>query len=444
MLNPVTIAKGLYQAARHPVDTGAAMLGAQGEQFGQAKDALSQGRNWEAAGHGAAAVLPILGPMAAGAGEEIAATGDIARGIGKGIGLAAPIVGVKPLVRGARAVLSPAAREATAAGLETGAASRVADVMAPKVGANKTRFGNRAESVAPALTKDLATDGAPLTREGLHDQVRAKLAEAETGLDAAAAARNPKEVIHTAPVVRGLRAQRATLEAQTHRIGPFKAGADVVPGPNAGRVAEIDRAIGEVEALGPVANYEALRRIRQAYDGPAKAVYSPSMTADYLKAQGSKLGAADVTGVIREQLAKMDPATAEANGTYSLYRTANDVLEATREVERTRPRVGRQIMARLTGVVFGGQQAGAAGAAAGYLGGPLLDSALSSGFTTKLKTAQIMQRMATAIRDGDVARVNSLTTVLQRAIRTAAPLQAAKATSPSESRIDTTPLPVGP
>src|SRR5207247_10371873 len=120
--------------------------------------------------------------------------------------------------------------------------------------------------------------------------------------------------------------------------GPL--GADVVPGPNAARVAVIDQAVDELRQLGPEARYEPIRRIRQAYDSQAKTVYSPSVTADYLKAHGGKLGAADGTGTLREGLARWDPKTAAANSQYSLYRTANDVLEATAEVERTRPKVG--------------------------------------------------------------------------------------------------------
>src|SRR5438034_57501 len=51
MLNPVTMASGLYQAVRHPIDTGTAIVGQMGEQLGQAKDAYQYGRYSEAAGH---------------------------------------------------------------------------------------------------------------------------------------------------------------------------------------------------------------------------------------------------------------------------------------------------------------------------------------------------------------------------------------------------------
>jgi hypothetical protein len=90
MLNPVTMVKGLYGAVRHPIDTGTALVGAQIDQARKAKTAFGEGRYSEAVGHGGAAVLPLLGPAAAAAGEQMG-TGDVAGGLGKGVGLLAPV-----------------------------------------------------------------------------------------------------------------------------------------------------------------------------------------------------------------------------------------------------------------------------------------------------------------------------------------------------------------
>lgn len=450
MLNPITAAQGIYNAVRHPLDTGAAILQAQGEQFGKAGDAFREGRYSEAIGHGAAGVVPLVGPAAAAAGEQIG-SGDVAGGLGAAAGMLIPVgapAALRGAVRGTRAVMSPTARAAAATSLEQSAAGRVADVISPKVGANKTRFGNKAEGVAPQLAKDLAEDGAPWTREGFHAQVGERLTAAEQGLDAASDARLSARTFETKPLIDALLEKRRALTAEAvegsrpiptvHGPGGVPTpsgmtrnvssgqmqrtltkegrplGEDVVPGPNAGRVAVLDQAIDELRQLGPVTRYEPIRRIRQSYDGPAKAVYSPSMTADYLKAQGGKLGAADVTGTLRDTLAKWDPETAAANADYSLYRTADDVLEATREVERTRPRVGRVIAARVFGTVTGGQLGGAAGAAMGYVGAPLLDAGAAMGLTTKLKIAGLQQQLANAIRGGHVEHAMSLTEKLAR------------------------------
>lgn len=492
-LNPVTIASGLYQAVTNPIDTVMAAGGQMGEQWGKAGEAFQQGRYGEAVARGAAGTIPLLGPAAAQTGDYIAETGDVAGGIGRGAALVAPVPATRAAgaaIRGTRAAVQRVgATERVASGLEAGARSRVADVMAPKVGPNKIRIGNDAARVAPKIADDLAADGAPMSRSGLATQVESKLAEAEAGLDAAADARMAARPIETQAIVDALLEKRrqltseavegshryATLEGQPARgaraPGEFRAsgtvgtadvpptqrgyrtldegaftegpqqagvplGSDVVPGPNAARVAVIDQAIREIQQLGDVARYEPLRRIRQAYDGPAKAVYSPSVTADYLKAQGGKLGAADVTGVLRDVLAKADPETATANAAYSTYRTASDVLKAAEEVERTRPKVGRAIMARLAGALVGSQQ-GAAGAIVGYSGGPLIDSLVNAGATTQLQTAALMQRLANVVRSGDLAAVESVLGKL-RALHVNARRAATVPTSPSEPQSQTT------
>lgn len=89
MLNPITMVKGVAQAIAHPIDTGAALLSAQAGEGKKALNDVRSGRYIEAIGHGAAAALPLLGPAAAAAGEQIA-SGDIAGGLGKGAGLIAP------------------------------------------------------------------------------------------------------------------------------------------------------------------------------------------------------------------------------------------------------------------------------------------------------------------------------------------------------------------
>lgn len=469
-VNPVTMVKGLAQAVAHPIDTAGAIAGAHKRQFQKAGTAFTEGRYSEAVGHGLAGVLPLVGPAAADVGEQIA-SGDIAGGAGAATGLVASVLGVRPIARGgvnaARRVAPSGALDRAATFLEKGAAERIADVMSPRVGPNKTRFGNMAEKVAPTLAEDASL--AALSREGFHAKIGERRALAEQALDAAADARVAARTFETRPLIdallekrreltseavradrpmpvyegRAARAARTPDEFSTsgdirvddipaHRRGfrtldeepgrfarePERVGApvgqDVVPGPNAARVAVLDQAIAELRRLGPVARYEPIRVMRQAYDGPAKAVYSPAVTADFLKAQGGKLGAADVTGVLREHLAKWDPQTAVANAEYSLYRTADDVLEATREIERVRPKVGRQIAARFGGAVAGGQAAGAAGAVTGYVLGPVVEMALSSGLTTKLHTARLMSTLAKAIRNGTPKQVDSVLLQLRR------------------------------
>ena len=211
MLNPITMAQGVYQAARHPLDTGQAILQAQGAQFDKAAQAFQQGRMVEGAGYGMAGIVPIIGPLAAETGEQIA-SGDVAGGAGKAAGILAPI-GAVQAARTARATIPAGTRARVASSLERGAAERVTDVMAPTVGPNKVRFGNQADRVAPDVARTLASEGAPLTREGLHTTVQTKLAEAEAALEAASQARNPNAVIHTRPILRDLEQRKAQVTA---------------------------------------------------------------------------------------------------------------------------------------------------------------------------------------------------------------------------------------
>ncbi len=90
-LNPISIVSGITQAVAHPLDTAKAQWDALEAERGKAYDLAKQGRYSEAVGHFAAGVLPLIGPPAAHAGERIA-SGDVAGGLGEGVGLIAPAV----------------------------------------------------------------------------------------------------------------------------------------------------------------------------------------------------------------------------------------------------------------------------------------------------------------------------------------------------------------
>jgi hypothetical protein len=467
MLNPVEMAKGAYQAVRHPIDTGTAVVGAMGDQWSQGIEQAKQGRVLESLGHMAAGSIPMVGPAAAHVGEQIA-QGDVAGGLGATAGLLAPF-GVKPAVQTARTLTPKGLRATIAEAMEAKAGRNYTETMAPTVGRNKTRFGTMANEVGPELAKN--PDMAAWSREGLHGKVKQGLDSATQQLDEAADANLATASIETKPIVEGLKAARQKLVAEaidadfpdrqvTSRtsqildadgrpavVSEAKAkaiGKDVEPSPNAARIAALDKVIAEVEQLGPIARYDSLRRIRQAWDGPAKQTYIPSPTADLLTLKGGSRGAADATGVLRENLGKASPKMAQANEAYHLHKTANEVLDATAEVERTRPKVGRAIMARLTGSVVGGQSAGTTGALAGYVLGPVVDAAAAGAPTIRLQTAQLMTRLAKVIRTGDVEQAGTIITKLERlaksgqsAVNVAQQLSPASAAGPRDRPAET-------
>lgn len=461
---------GPIQALTHPLDSISLLWDAikdaslrQGSKAAEAVRATRDepttqgklGRTVEAIGHSTAAVVPILGPAAAQAGEQIGA-GNYGEGVGEALGLLAPTLaphgaGAVKTVAGAikkpLAAASESLRTTVADAAARGVERRLVDVAAPKTGANKVRFGNDVARVAPTLAREPGLGAG--SRTGLQSKVESRLADAESALDDAANARLSARTFPTKPIIDGLLAKRKALTAETvegsgvrpgtldglvdtskpgasgkefGRVPPTSVtertgapiGTDVVPGPNATRVAEIDRAISEIKQLGPVARYEPLRRIREAYDGPAKAVYSPSMTADFLKAQGGKMGAADVTGVLREHLANMDPKTAAANADYTLFRRAADALKASEETERVRPNMFRKTMGRVAGASTGGATGGTAGAVAGVLTADFLDALGRSGLTTKIQTARLLATLEDAIRGNKTAQVDLILDKLRR------------------------------
>lgn len=101
-VNPLPALEMLYDAQRGMFggDVDAALRSgqrlrgmgtAQVEQFKKAKDAYDQGRISEAVGHTVAGALPLMGPAAASAGEQIG-SGDVAGGLGTAAGILGGVV----------------------------------------------------------------------------------------------------------------------------------------------------------------------------------------------------------------------------------------------------------------------------------------------------------------------------------------------------------------
>lgn len=103
-VNPIP---GIKQLVAHPIDTAKNLVNAQGDQFREASHDLHDtrempsvaGRLSSAFGHTVAGLLPLVGPAAAEAGEQIG-NGDVAGGLGHGMGLIANVAAVPELVKG--------------------------------------------------------------------------------------------------------------------------------------------------------------------------------------------------------------------------------------------------------------------------------------------------------------------------------------------------------
>lgn len=459
-LNPVTMVEGAYNAVRHPIDTAGSILQDNLQQLKQAGSDFQQGRYSEAVGHGAAGLLPVIGPAAARAGERIG-SGDVAGGLGEGAGLLAPFAagpamkaagaGARGAVAAARAVPAGAdAMDAVAALADRASTNRIVDVGGPKVGPNKLRLNNKLADVAPQLARD--PDLSALSRQGLQAKVAAKLEEATANLDGASDSRLVSQQVKTAPLVAALDAKIADLTASpaegtaisrqpitvngkpattwTNPDGPI--GQKVEPGPNRAQIGTLKQIRDEVAQLGPVAPYEAVRRIRQAWDQVAKVKYSPAMSPDFLAKQGEATAAMKGTGAIRDALSAADPQTATANAQYSLYKTANDVLQATEETERARPRVLRGIVARTGGAMVGAESGGAIGAGVGVLLGTVVERVADLGVTAKIVVARKLASVADLLRGGNVQQAEATLRSIGRGL----PGRAAKIVGPMGQETD--------
>jgi hypothetical protein len=332
-------------------------------------------------------------------------------------------------------MIPEARRLAMADALDTSAEGKFVRAVSPQVGAQKGRFASMAAKAAPDALRDPNLNA--VTQQGFWKKVGAGLDEAGSALDEAQNARNPHAPVDTAPIVKALKARRAELVAepfQADSITPKESfgpavvtrdgpkivtespvvksgqplGQSVVPEPRNPRVATLDKMISEVEALGPVAPYKSLWKIRDAWDEVAKMRFSPVPADDFAAAaaRGRSAGAFEGTSVLRNHLAQADPATAAANGPYSLYAGLNQVGDALEAAERVRPNRGAGIVkAGATAIAEG--MGGTPAAIKTWLMASAIDAASKSGVTMQIAVARSMVRMADALRRGNVPLARS-------------------------------------
>ena len=392
MLNPVTAVTGLASAAASPWETGKALIGAQLEQGGKAVDAFREGRYSEAAGHAGAAALPVLGPIAANIGEGIAENGDIAGGLGRATGIAAPILGARAAVSKANAVGAKTGAAVKAA-LDPGAATVDAVRWALKQGVPvdaATATGNRVVRGAKAAAdsslggavagskaaKMRAESMAKLGRKLAKDADPSGMATAETA--GASVADAIEGVVRTSageqsdayarafekadPVV-DLASKRAALKPVLDRLmkkkeltgqlmgdeGRAAVALDaLVNGPDAAPLSAVDAALGDVKAM---ARGAAMPELRTSGQGAAAAAVRE--IEDAVQAAAKDAGIWDDLRAGRDAtIAKwtaaetLDKLKAEPVGTFrALTQSGDAAIDKLREVKALAPgempRIGR-------------------------------------------------------------------------------------------------------
>lgn len=334
-LNPITMAQGLYNTVRHPIETGKAILGQQADQYRKAKAAEGEGRYSEMVGHSIAAAIPILGPAAAAAGEQIG-SGDVAGGMGKATGVVGPAVAVGAMRGGTK---NPARLQAEAEGI-------VAEkVLAPA----NAKYKQGAQEVAPELLKR----GVSGDRFAIQQWAEDLISDAGTRIDDAIASYPATATLKTKPVLDMLDSTLKSMEfdqptppanpmqgvvtnaqGQPVRL-PSKSAPPQVNPVLRGVYDSIKELRDFVAQRGPTMTFDDMRRLRQQLDGigqtaKARAKVSGDMGLDAIERATSETGNA-----LRRQIAAERPELAVPNADMHLGLTLRDVLDPLRGRPKT-------------------------------------------------------------------------------------------------------------
>jgi len=421
---PIPQALGGGGVIEGPLNAVSGLANAQVEEVRKAVDAKT---GLERGGHALAALIPVMGPMAANVGERVAQTGDIAGGVGGAVGVAGPVAALA----GMRAGVAAKQRAGVPALLEREAVQQVADrVLAP----GNVKFRGRAQEAA----RGILDRGMTGSRDALREAADAGMQKAGGEIDAAIQRNGgPQSGVYIDPIVQQM---RQAIDDLTINGAPIK-GAER-------RVAELESRIQQIEAQSktqpmgqtPVRgtppppqramSFEDLRKIRDEQYRQAEEAKAYQRNGDpQLSDQG--FAAAQTGSAIRQEFGRLAPDLAQANADYSFFKTLGDVLDpAQGRPKQTTPTSGVTGGKRTVGTVAGNIMGGKMGA---FVLGTVLPwiEEYKSRPEWQLADAQSKMRLASAIRAGNIGRARSLMTH----ISAVAPRQS---TSPTESRTQTT------
>jgi hypothetical protein len=330
-LNPLPMLKSLYE---HPLDTLHGIPDAQKAQYEKAKDSYSKGNYSEAVGHTLAAMIPLVGPAAAQAGETIG-SGQVASGMGQGAALLAPsavhYIGEKLAGRQVAPSLltkNPVDAEAVRFGLDNNLpvdaatatgnpAVRGGQWLADRsIGgslANTGRAANAAEQLASkfedmaagptgvnAAGKPVYAGGPAITPEQAGTSIQTAL---DAKITAAGANANQaygalRQIEAKTPMTVDLTAAKAALQpiydqmkrqmplTQQNASTGLKAIENIVNGPDIAPASLVDADLGAVKGIVRGADAQNLRNVSQGL--AAKAVNELSTAVDDAIKQGGK------------------------------------------------------------------------------------------------------------------------------------------------------------
>lgn len=316
MMNPVTIAKGLWNAApipqalggsgviEGPMNAATGIISAANDQRLKAHEARERGDYGEMAARSVAAAIPILGPAAVEAGEQIG-EGDIAGGLGKGFGIIAPM-----LLGMART--SPAKNAVKADALRREAEGIVSErVLAPA----NPRYKVAAQKAAP----ELLSRGVQGDRVAVQQWADDLISSADQQIDDLAT----KHATDRLPTAKTLKTLDAAMEKMQFD-GPQ--GPQVNPAFQ-GAYNELAKQRQFVADRGADMSLADMRRLRQNLDALSKKAGAFSKANGDLSLSAVEDAVMETGNALRDQIATSRPEFAGPNADMHLGLTVRDILD---------------------------------------------------------------------------------------------------------------------
>lgn len=305
-INPVTIVKGLANTALHPIDTASVILSAANDQRLKAHEEFDKGHWGQGVARSVAAAIPILGPVAAEAGEQIG-SGDIAGGLGKATGIIAPIVAARAIGKS-----TPAKAAVKADRLRREAEGLVSDrVLAPA----NPKYKVPAQKVAPELLKR----GVQGDRVAIQQFADDLIGTAEQQLDDLATT-HAADRLPTAPTLKTLDDAMAKMQFD----GPH--GPQVNPAFQ-DAYSELAKQRQFVADRGADMSLADMRRLRQSLDAVSKKAGAFSKASGDLGLSAVEDAVLETGNALRDQIATSRPEFAGPNADMHLGLTLRDILD---------------------------------------------------------------------------------------------------------------------
>ena len=423
-VNPIPILKSIAESSRSPygiaLGPGGTMIDlarkhlpgiieTHAEQARKAKQSYDKGNYSESAGHALAALLPVVGPAAAGAAETMTGTEpemdkfgnitkpgtepNLAGGLGEATGLLLPFGG--PVAgaagRGVKAGLRAAgAPEMLRAAAESG----YGRVLNPTTKANK--------SITARVVPELLDRGVTsMTMKGLKEQAQSHIDAVGSAIGDAWDNLPAGTKTDFEPVYQKL---QEAIE-QAHSV-PDSSGKLIPKGP------EAERAIGNIEKLQQtlldVAEVDPSGKIQI----PVDKVHVLKQYFDDIAARAGRYGGKDLADssaaeahglaadAMRNELALDHPEIAALNKEYSFWKNVHKVVSDTVERRQGQAKPLGRKMARAAGQAAGFVEGGVHGA---ILGGAAMDAleAATSSPAWKTVSAVLKSKLADAIASGN-------------------------------------------